>query len=178
MVFICLDIPCAYTRPRDIGSKQAALMDVYSNTFCASGMHLPNGSFITFGGNGAIAPGGGAGSVPAPGGRSSYDATYMDYDGTKAIRILNPCTGSNQDLVGKAECGWYENANLLSMKINRWYSTAEPLGDGTVVIIGGFSNGGYINRNYPNNDPTFSGGGSVPVSFSLHTTPNPFSKPY
>jgi hypothetical protein len=146
----------------DIPSKQAALMDVYSNTFCASGMHLPNGSFITLGGNGAIAPGGGAGSVPAPGGRSSYDATYMDYDGTKAIRILNPCTGSNQDLVANAECGWYENANVLSMKINRWYSTAEPLGDGTVVIIGGFSNGGYINRNYPNNDPTNSGGGSVP----------------
>lgn len=140
-------------------------MDVYSNTFCASGMHLPNGSFITLGGNGAIAPGGDAGSVPAPGGRSSYDAVYMDYDGTKAIRILNPCSGSNADLVKKPECGWYENANVLAMKTNRWYSTAEPLGDGTVVIIGGYSNGGYINRNYPNTDPTYSGGGSVPVSF-------------
>lgn len=130
-------------------------------------MHLPNGSFITFGGNGAIGPTGVAGSVPAPGGRSSYDATYKDYDGTKAMRILNPCKGSNTDLLANPECGWYEDASVLAMKANRWYASAEALGDGTIVIIGGFSNGGYINRNYPNNDPAYSGGGAVPVSTYL-----------
>jgi hypothetical protein len=36
---------------------------------------------------------------------------------------------------------------------SRWYPGAEPLADGTVVLIGGFVGGGYINRNYPNTDP-------------------------
>jgi hypothetical protein len=71
-------------------------------------MHLPNGSYITFGGNGAIGPGGNVGSVIEPGaGRGAYDATYQDYDGTKAIRILSPCTGLNSDLVARPECGWW-----------------------------------------------------------------------
>jgi hypothetical protein len=127
-------------------------------------MHLPNGSFVTFGGNGAIGRGGVAGSVPEPGqARSSWDSVYQDYDGTRAIRVLNPCTGSNSDLVSNAGCNWYENANVLAMKKSRWYAATEPLGDGTVVIIGGFVNGGYINRNYPNNDPTYSGGASEPT---------------
>ena len=29
-------------------------MSVLTNTFCASGMHLPNGSYAAFGGNGAV----------------------------------------------------------------------------------------------------------------------------
>lgn len=44
------------------------------------------------------------------------------------------------------------------MQKSRWYSTAEPLADGTIVLIGGFVNGGYINRNDPNVDPQFEGG--------------------
>jgi hypothetical protein len=139
-------------------------MDVYSNTFCSSGMHLPNGSYATFGGNGAIGPGGNAGSVPEPGsGRSQFDVTYSDYDGTKAIRILNPCTGSNADIVSNPQCGWWEDANVLTMQKARWYSTVEPLANGTLVIIGGFVNGGYINRNYPNDDPAYSHGASEPT---------------
>lgn len=139
-------------------------MDIYSNTFCASGMHLPNGSFTTFGGNGAIAPGGNLGSQLNPGGGSAhYDATYQDYDGTRAIRIVNPCNGSNSDLVKDPNCGWWEDANVLQMQKSRWYSTAEALGDGTIALLGGFVNGGYINRNYPNTDPATEGGAAEPT---------------
>ena len=139
-------------------------MDIYSNAFCASGMHLPNGSFTTFGGNGAIGPGGNLGSVPYDNGASAkFDATYQDYDGTRAIRIVNPCTGANSELVAKAECGWWEDANVLQMQKSRWYSTAEPLADGTITLIGGFVNGGYINRNYPNTDPALEGGAAEPT---------------
>ena len=151
-------------RYRDIATSQATVMDIYSNTFCASGMHLPNGSFTTFGGNGAISPGGNLGSQLNPGGSSAhYDATYQDYDGTRAIRILNPCNGSNSDIVNNPNCGWWENANVLQMQKSRWYSTAEPLGDGTIALIGGFVNGGYINRNYPNIDPATEGGAAEPT---------------
>lgn len=127
-------------------------------------MHLPNGSFTTFGGNGAIGPGGVLGSVPYPNGASAqFDQTYQDYDGTRAIRIINPCTGSNSDLTSNPQCGWWENANVLQMQKSRWYSSAEPLANGTITLIGGFVNGGYINRNYPNTDPATEGGAAEPT---------------
>ncbi|QRW18226.1 glyoxal oxidase [Rhizoctonia solani] len=121
----------------DIATNKATPMDMNSNVFCASGMHFPNGSFATFGGNGAIGPGG------------------NDYDGTKAIRILDPCTTGN--------CAWFDNANVLAMQRKRWYSTAEPLADGSIILIGGFVNGGYINRNTPNIDPAYEGGAAEPT---------------
>jgi hypothetical protein len=136
-------------------------MDFSSNSFCASGMHLPNGTFATFGGNG---------NAPWPCARrasvsrrftaavgigattsSDFNATYDDYDGRKAIRLLQPCTGDSSAFA--AQCQWFDNATQLSMVKRRWYSTAEPRADGTVAIIGGFVSGGYINRNWPNVDP-------------------------
>ncbi|KAJ1307837.1 hypothetical protein OPQ81_001919 [Rhizoctonia solani] len=138
----------------DIATNKATPMDMNSNVFCASGMHFPNGSFATFGGNGAIGPGGNVGSV-AQYGSGIYDETYKNYDGTKAIRILDPCTTGN--------CAWFDNANVLAMQKKRWYSTAEPLADGSIILIGGFVNGGYINRNTPNVDPEYEGGAAEPT---------------
>lgn len=135
-------------------------MDVQTNPFCAAGMHLPNGSFATFGGNGAISPGGNLGSVLNPGGSSaSFDATYQDYDGTAAIRIITPCDG---DLTSP-QCTWYDSPNGLKMQKHRWYPGCEPLADGSVVLVGGFTNGGYINRNTPNDDPETSHGAAEPT---------------
>ncbi|KAJ7069891.1 glyoxal oxidase [Mycena amicta] len=146
----------------DIDSHEVTTMDVPTNVFCASGYHLPNGSFVTFGGNGAVGPGGNIGSVKNPSGASgSWDATYQDFDGSRAIRILNPCTDS-QDF-SSTNCQWFDQPDLLSMQKQRWYSAAEALANGTVVIVGGMVNGGYINRNYPNNDPTYSGGAAEPT---------------
>ncbi|OBZ66532.1 Galactose oxidase [Grifola frondosa] len=147
----------------DIASRQAQVMDVLTNTFCASGMHLPNGSFATFGGNGAVGPGGNIGDETYPNNpyQGLFDTVYQDYDGTKAIRILSPCT-SDQNL-SSAECQWFDNASLLAMQKQRWYSAAEALGDGSVAIIGGFVNGGYVNRNYPNTDPELEGGAAEPT---------------
>ncbi|THU92444.1 copper radical oxidase [Dendrothele bispora CBS 962.96] len=147
----------------DLASHTATVMDVKTNVFCASGMHLPNGSFVTFGGNGAITVGGNLGSEPYPGNYAAkFDATYQDYDGTKAIRILNPCT--DEDDWNSPECQWYDDPSVLSMQSQRWYSAAEPLGDGRIAIIGGFTNGGYINRqSVENPDPATEGGAANPT---------------
>ena len=68
-------------------------MDVYTNTFCASGMHLPNGSYITFSGNGVVGPGGNIGSVKNSVGSGAYNATYQDHDGAKSsTHIPTPTT--------------------------------------------------------------------------------------
>ena len=132
-------------------------MDVPSNIFCSSGMHLPNGSYAAFGGNGAVGRGGQIGSQKNPGGfTAAWDSEYQDFDGSRAIRILDPCKSSDNFQSGK--CTWFDDATQLAMKVPRWYSTAEPLADGTIVMIGGFTTGGYINRNYPNTEP--NGGGS------------------
>lgn len=137
-------------------------MDIRTNSFCSSGMHLPNGSYIALGGNGAVGVGGNLGSQLYPGGYSAiWDSVYQDFDGTKAIRILNPCSASS-DFTSPA-CAWFDEPSLLSMQHSRWYSSAEALADGSVIIIGGFVNGGYINRNTPNIDPATEGGAADPT---------------
>ncbi|KAG0696896.1 putative copper radical oxidase [Suillus ampliporus] len=141
----------------DVNTHTAQPMAVLTNTFCASGMHLPNGSYASFGGNSAIGPLGAVGSV----GSGQYDTTYEDYDGRKSIRILNPCTSA--DDMTSTQCEWFDNPAVLSMQKQRWYSAAEALGDGTVVLIGGFVAGGYINRNTPNTDPEYEGGAAEPT---------------
>ena len=114
-------------------------MDVKTNVFCASGMHLPNGSFATFGGNGAVTKGGDVGSQLNNEGSAAFDDLYQDYDGGRAIRVLNPCT---YDINGKSF-----GPDVRAMQKRRWYSAAEPLGDGTIVLMtGGFTDGGDINR--------------------------------
>lgn len=159
--FLILPSCRAYNSPRDINNRKAQLMDVLTNAFCASGMHLPNGSYVTFGGNGAVGPGGNIGSVKNNEGSGAFDATYSDYDGGKSIRILNPCT--NADDFSSSQCQWFDNATVLAMQKRRWYSAAEPLADGTIALIGGFVNGGYINRNTPNTDPAYEGGAAEPT---------------
>lgn len=90
----------------------------------------------------------------------------MDYDGRNAVRILNPCKGGD-DI---ASCQWSDNSTTLMRR--RWYSTAEPLSDGTLVVVGGFVGGGYINRNYPNTDPVYSTGGAEPTYEFYPPRPN------
>ncbi|KAH8831536.1 copper radical oxidase variant A [Flagelloscypha sp. PMI_526] len=135
----------------DINTHKVDIMDVKTNVFCASGMHLPNGSYATFGGNGAVTVGGVA----------MDDKIFQDKDGAKAIRILNPCTSA--DNFDDPHCQWFDDPNVLYMQRKRWYSAAEPLANGTIVLIGGFVNGGYVNRNFVNSDPRTSGGASGAV---------------
>ena len=144
----------------DIATRTATPIEITTNPFCASGMHMPNGSFITFGGNGAVGPGANTGDV----GGGQFDTTYQDYAGQQGVRILNPLTCTGNDAATSADCQWFDNSTQAHLQAMRWYSTAEPLGDGTVAVIGGFTNGGYVNRNYPiENDPVWQGGASQPT---------------
>jgi hypothetical protein len=137
---------------RDINTRTATAVDVQTNPFCAAGMHLPNASFAVFGGNGAVGPGGNSSSP-------TYDPTYHDYDGRRAIRIITSCDGD----LSSPPCSWFDGPNTLMMAKERWYPGAEALANGSVVLIGGFTSGGYINRNYPNIDPAYEGNASEPT---------------
>ncbi|KAI0301551.1 glyoxal oxidase [Multifurca ochricompacta] len=136
-----------YASVWDIGSRTATPIDVQTNAFCAAGMHLPNSSFVVFGGNNAIGPGG---DNSAPGSTTAFDPTYQDYDGTRAIRVITPCDGD----VNSSPCSWYDSQNGLQMAKRRWYPAAEALP---------MERGGYINRNTPNTDPAYEGGAAEPT---------------
>lgn len=130
----------------DIATNKATVVDVVSNSFCASGFHLPNGSWVALGGNNPVSPG------PVDYHGEGLDPTYQDMDGRNALRIITPCTGDVDSFTGN--CLWYDDPRVLSMMRRRWYSTAEALGTGEIFIIGGMVNGGYINRPGPNpSDP-------------------------
>ncbi|PWN53242.1 putative Glo1-Glyoxaloxidase 1 [Violaceomyces palustris] len=126
-------------------------IQVNTNTFCASGGTLGNGTWIVAGGNQAVGYGGQA--------VAQSISPYKDYDGTQAIRLMEPNSNGNN-------LAWIDNpsangANMLTSK--RWYPGIEVLEDGSVIFIGGATGGGYINRNYPTNDTLTQGGGANPT---------------
>jgi hypothetical protein len=124
-------------------------LDMTTNPFCASGAQLGNGTWMVAGGNHAVGYGGGLLGSVAP-----ADGPYQDLDGGQAIRVMEPQNNS-------ANLAWIDNANAMSSV--RWYPGIEVMTDGSVLLIGGATGGGYINRNYPNVDPAYQGGGSNPT---------------
>lgn len=122
---------------------------VQTNTFCASGATLGNGSWVVAGGNQAVGYGGAA--------QAQNLNPYSDFDGTKALRLLEPGSMS-----------WIDNPSTTTSQVNmlqmsRWYPGIEVLEDGSVIFIGGAMSGGYINRNTPTTDTLWQNGGANPT---------------
>ena len=131
-------------------------LDIQSNSFCAGGTFLSNGTLINVGGNPVV-----------DGFTSSGD--FGDLDGLQAIRIFEPC---NSDSV--EGCYMYENHARIRMASPRWYSTTIRMPDGSAMIIGGSTRGGWINNATVNN-PTFEffppkaihGSNGLPISMQF-----------
>jgi hypothetical protein len=111
--------------------------------FCAAGAIMSNGSWLVAGGNQGIGYGGAQTNVETASG------PYGDADGRQSIRLMNPQSDASQ-------LAWIDNASQMVSR--RWYPGIEVMTDGSVLLIGGATGGGYINRNYPNTDPAFQGG--------------------
>ncbi|KAG6861530.1 hypothetical protein C0995_015263 [Termitomyces sp. Mi166 len=110
-------------------------LNMQSNSFCAGGTFLRNGTLINVGGNPIVA------------GRTS-SADFGDLDGLQAIRIFSPCDSDSVD-----NCDMYENHSRIRMASPRWYNTVVRLNDGSAMIIGGSKRGGWMN-NATTNNPT------------------------
>jgi hypothetical protein len=77
-------------------------------------------------------------------------------DGGTAIRMLNPCSDKS--------CSWIQGTTSysttgdtggwLQMTGRRWYPMVEVLEDGSMIVIGGDQNGGYVNTAAQDN-PTY-----------------------
>ncbi|KAJ3512328.1 hypothetical protein NLJ89_g3581 [Agrocybe chaxingu] len=111
-------------------------MDVVTNSFCAGGGSLGNGTWINVGGNQAVAFGGTPASV-----QDGSAGPYRDADGRKSrlspyayYSMITPCDDDS--------CQW----SLSPFESDqRWYPTLETLDDGSIIILGGCRNGGYVN---------------------------------
>lgn len=132
-----------------LGDNSVYGLDMITNPFCASGATLGNGTWMVAGGNQAIGYGGGALNVVGQPTVTPAEGPYQDYDGRLAIRLMDPINGVDANVT------WNDNSTF--MRTPRWYPGIEVMTDGSVLLIGGMTGGGYINRNYPNTDPAFEG---------------------
>lgn len=120
-----------------LGNDTQRPMDAITNSFCAGGNVLGNGTWLNVGGNQGVSYGGLAAASQTGGG------PFNDPDGRQSIRLLDPCDDGN--------CEWVLSPDKIDQ---RWYPTLETLEDGTMIILGGCRWGGYVND--PNQDnPTY-----------------------
>ncbi|KAF7295417.1 hypothetical protein MIND_01081300 [Mycena indigotica] len=129
-------------------------LSLKSNSFCAGGTFLSNGTLINVGGNPVVED-------------KTSAADFGDVNGLQAIRIFQPCI--SQSVEG---CAIYENPQRIRMASPRWYSTVLRIDDGSAMIIGGSKKGGWIN-NATTNNPTIEyyppksihGSKGLPIAF-------------
>jgi hypothetical protein len=105
-------------------------------------------------------------------------AAYSDTDGGTAIRMLNPSDdGTAEYIQGSTSYDITEDTgNWLQMTGRRWYPMVEALEDGSLMIIGGDKNGGYVNTVAQDN-PTYEffppkgDGSAIDLQFLSDTLP-------
>jgi Glyoxal oxidase N-terminus len=117
----------------NFNTHQVTPLHMKSNSFCASGAFLSNGTLVSVGGNPVI---------------EDY-TTPIDFgqvDGRQALRLFAPC--KTADASG---CDIYENTERIRLASPRWYPTVVRIQDGSVIIIGGSIRGGWINNSTVNN---------------------------
>ncbi|KAL0071197.1 hypothetical protein AAF712_001762 [Marasmius tenuissimus] len=112
----------AWASEFNLETKQVRPLNPLSNTWCATGSFLGNGTFISSGGNPMV----GSGS-----------------NGLQGLRMFNPCTNG--------ACDVYENPTRIRLTSKRWYPSSVRIEDGSVIIWGGSTSGGFINGASVNN---------------------------
>lgn len=94
-------------------------LHVNTNSFCAGGTFLANGTMLSIGGNAV-----------------QLQSTYNDSDGRQSIRFYDPCPTVET-------CDVYDNPAVRYLKAGRWYPTTMRFFDGSALIIGGMADQGY-----------------------------------
>ena len=106
-----------------------------SNSFCAGGSFLGNGTLINVGGNPVVET-------------HTSPLDFGDTNGTQGVRLFPPCEASDV-----ADCDMFEDPERVRLASPRWYNTVVRIQDGSVTIIGGSRRGGWMN-NATTNNPT------------------------
>ncbi|GAA5973306.1 hypothetical protein JCM11641_003065 [Rhodosporidiobolus odoratus] len=109
-----------------ISRKTVRALNLETNSFCAGGGWISNGTLVSVGGN--------------------PQQTYINdkaKDGLAGVRLFTPCTND--------KCDVYENPSRIRMTSARWYPSTVRLTDGSILIAGGMIAGGYNNQESTDN---------------------------
>ena len=110
-------------------------LSMQSNSFCAGGSFLGNGTMLNVGGNPVV--------------EDFTNATdFGDVNGIQAVRLFHPC--DSEDVGG---CDIFDDPSQIRLASPRWYNTVVRISDGSAMILGGSTQGGWIN-NVTVNNPT------------------------
>ncbi|CAH7687946.1 glyoxal oxidase N-terminus-domain-containing protein [Phakopsora pachyrhizi] len=135
----------------NLNTHEVRALDLQSNSFCAAGSFLGNGTFISVGGNAVV-----------------NGKTNGDTDGKQSIRFLEPCQDKDCSI---------EEYPSIKMQSRRWYPSLARLADGTVMIAGGSKNGSWINSAAINN-PTIEYFPPKKLGFALNSSNFPIKSPF
>ncbi|KAJ3555853.1 hypothetical protein NM688_g2347 [Phlebia brevispora] len=139
----------------NLETNEVTALNVLTNSFCASGALLSNGSMVSLGGDPRGFPGN-----PAI------------QPGNMGIRIFEPC--ENPAGVG---CTLFEDPATLHLAEDRWYPSSIRIPDGSLMVIGGI----HVNTDFYNSEglaastieffPPKDGGVPRPSAFLNRTLP-------
>ncbi|KAF8496926.1 glyoxal oxidase N-terminus-domain-containing protein [Gautieria morchelliformis] len=132
----------------NLNTDEVTPFQLESNSFCASGSFLSNGTLISVGGNPAAVI-------------DTSDNAYHDVNGLQSLRIVEPC------LSPEGDCFVLDMVNATD--VERWYPTVLRVTDGSALIIGGGTENVYMN-NITINQPSvsfFPSAPGSPVSFDM-----------
>ncbi|KAJ7483518.1 glyoxal oxidase N-terminus-domain-containing protein [Mycena latifolia] len=106
----------------DLNTQQVRALNPLSNSWCATGSFIGNGTLINSGGNPVVITGA---------------------NGLQGLRLFTPCTDGT--------CDVYENPTRIRLSSARWYPSSVRIEDGSIIIFGGSFSGGFINSAGMNN---------------------------
>ncbi|KAJ7476871.1 glyoxal oxidase precursor [Mycena galericulata] len=97
----------------NLETNEVTALNVFSDTFCASGGLLSNGTMVSVGGN-------------------FLEGTPVAANGLMGVRIFEPC--ASPDGTG---CTLFDNPALVHLAETRWYPSSLRIFDGSLMIVGG-----------------------------------------
>ncbi|EGG12803.1 uncharacterized protein MELLADRAFT_23250, partial [Melampsora larici-populina 98AG31] len=140
----------------NLETNEVRALNPTSNSFCAAGSFLGNGTMINVGGNPVVTDITGA-------------ADFGDVNGIQSIRFFTPCDGGNCDIE--------EYPESIAMTSARWYPTVIRISDGSVMIVGGSKKGGWKNTAEVNN-PTIEYFPPKKLDFAPQSPQVPIHSPF
>ncbi|KAJ7247284.1 glyoxal oxidase N-terminus-domain-containing protein [Mycena rebaudengoi] len=108
----------------DLNTQQVRALNPLSNTWCATGSFISNGTLVNSGGNPIVTTGA---------------------NGLQAVRLFTPCTTGT--------CDVFESPKRVRLTSPRWYPSSVRIEDGSIIIFGGSKSGSdsFINSAGINN---------------------------
>ncbi|KAJ7033688.1 glyoxal oxidase N-terminus-domain-containing protein [Mycena alexandri] len=139
----------------NLETNVATPLKLVSDSFCASGALISNGTMVSVGGN-----------IPSVADLNQTGA----YDGRMGLRLFAPCTNPNG--VG---CTIFEDLDTLHLAETRWYTSSLRIFDGSLMIVGGTHEGTPFYNTDPVNNfeffPKKDGGVPRPSAFLERSLP-------